>query len=281
MKLWLKPQQLARLQTENLSALTVAIRELRAERASVAEIASLERRLSPQLAANVQTEVARSGCPAGAGWSGARPWTATLVLVAGAAMIGTLKFSGDTGMAPQSASEPANDVHLSAAPGTTPASPVEPQIDLQPLAAAGAAPATTAATEPHAPSARASRLRTGTQKPAPVTAAQPAGRIAPAASGPEAELDLVQRAQAALEHRPAATLALTEQHAQTYPRGIFAQEREVLAIEALLKLARRPAALARAEEFLARYPTSPHARRVRPLLERAEAATTLSPTHHP
>jgi hypothetical protein len=87
-------------------------------------------------------------------------------------------------------------------------------------------------------------------------------------SAPEAELALLQQSQAALDHDPAAALALAEEHARDYPRGVFGQEREMLAMEALVKLRRVPAALARADRFVRDYPASPHNERVRALLER-------------
>jgi outer membrane protein assembly factor BamD (BamD/ComL family) len=95
--------------------------------------------------------------------------------------------------------------------------------------------------------------------PLPATNATPA---------PEAELALLQRSQAALDREPGAALALAEQHAREHPAGVFSQEREMLAMEALVKLRRVPAALARAERFVRDYPTSPHNERVRALLER-------------
>ena len=79
----------------------------------------------------------------------------------------------------------------------------------------------------------------------------------------------MQRTQSALDRDPSQALALAQEHAREYPNGLFAQEREVLAIEALLKLRQRAAAVARAKTFVGRYPGSAHARRVRALLERA------------
>ncbi len=98
-------------------------------------------------------------------------------------------------------------------------------------------------------------------------------RVQPArAPSPERELALLQRAQAALDHSPATVLVLTAEHERDHPKGIFTQEREILAIEALLKLGRRQAAHARAEQFVQRFAGSPHTRRVRALLERTPAS---------
>jgi hypothetical protein len=64
----------------------------------------------------------------------------------------------------------------------------------------------------------------------------------------------------------AALTALTAIGAE-FPRGALVQEREALAIEALLMTESRDEARARAEQFLARYPTSPHAAAARRALE--------------
>jgi hypothetical protein len=85
------------------------------------------------------------------------------------------------------------------------------------------------------------------------------------------ELGLLRRSQTALGNMPRRALALAEEHRRIYPNGVFAQEREVLAIEALFQLHQREAAIARATRFLAEHADSPHVRRVRSLLERAHA----------
>jgi hypothetical protein len=72
----------------------------------------------------------------------------------------------------------------------------------------------------------------------------------------------VSRAQKALRSEPALALALTSEHRQLYPRGTLAQEREVLAIEALAALGRADAASARAAAFESANPGSPYAVRV-------------------
>lgn len=73
---------------------------------------------------------------------------------------------------------------------------------------------------------------------------------------------MLQEAQDALGGSPSRALALAGEHARRFPRGMLAQEREVLAIEALARLGRRDAAQQRARRFHARWPGSSHARRV-------------------
>ena len=77
---------------------------------------------------------------------------------------------------------------------------------------------------------------------------------------------MLERAQDALKSRPREALALCDEHARAFPNGMLAQEREVIAIEALMKTGREQEARARAARFASRYPGSSHARRVDTLL---------------
>jgi hypothetical protein len=83
------------------------------------------------------------------------------------------------------------------------------------------------------------------------------------------ELTLMQRARDALQGDPKATLKLAEQHARLYPAGVFVQEREVLAINALLRQERSSAAYQRAERFIATHGSSPYAVQLRAMLATA------------
>jgi len=103
--------------------------------------------------------------------------------------------------------------------------------------------------------------------------------IQPGVPQPKLELELLTRARAALHSHPAAALELAEQHASDYPHGLFAQEREILAIEALFKQHKRSLAFARAQQFIGGYNTSPYALRIQALLEqrpRGRAAPSLA-----
>lgn len=81
------------------------------------------------------------------------------------------------------------------------------------------------------------------------------------------ELALVARAQAALARTPGAALSIVAEHERAFPHGALTQEREVVAIDALLRLNRRAEAEARAARFHQRFPGSAHGRRVDVLLE--------------
>jgi hypothetical protein len=93
-------------------------------------------------------------------------------------------------------------------------------------------------------------------------------RDVPAEDDPTAEVKLLERAQDALRSRPADALALCTEHERRFPRGMLAQEREVIAIEALVKEGRIPDATARADRFAAAHPSSTHQRRIDALLGR-------------
>ena len=84
--------------------------------------------------------------------------------------------------------------------------------------------------------------------------------------GPQAEVKLLERAQDALRSRPAEALALCTDHVKRFPSGMLVQEREVIAIEALVKTGRKDEARARADRFKARFPGSSHTRRLETLL---------------
>jgi len=67
--------------------------------------------------------------------------------------------------------------------------------------------------------------------------------------------------------RSARTLELTDEHLRDYPRGAFSEEREVLAIEALVRTGEKERARARMQRFASGFPNSTHITRIRALLE--------------
>ncbi|HET6284525.1 MAG TPA: hypothetical protein VFH73_26450 [Polyangia bacterium] len=144
-------------------------------------------------------------------------------------------------------------------------------------------PAPTGLTAPgpvaHEPAAPAPVAPAGTIAAAGVAAAAPSGADAPAVNRPplelrrrrgvpgraarrDDELKLLSRAQQALGSEPALSFALAERHRRLFPDGALAQEREVIAIEALRGLQKTNEAEARAQRFRARYPRSAHLPRV-------------------
>jgi hypothetical protein len=109
------------------------------------------------------------------------------------------------------------------------------------------------------------------QNEAPVMAesAAPAPALAPStpsvAGDLETEVHLLERARSALGADPGAALALAAEHARRFPGGALGQEREIIAVTALVALGRRPEAQARAASFLERFPGSPYRARLESL----------------
>lgn len=82
---------------------------------------------------------------------------------------------------------------------------------------------------------------------------------------PMLELQLLDQASRALASDPARALALTERHARLFPHSQLNQERELIAIEALVYSGAEQTARRRIARFLTAYPGSSHAPRVRAL----------------
>jgi hypothetical protein len=115
---------------------------------------------------------------------------------------------------------------------------------------------------------------TTTPTPAPPSAAHSVPRTLPAvpSAALAAEVDLLNRAQAAAQRRDhRETLARIAEHDRRFPAGALAQEAEVLRIAALFGVGQRAIAAARATRFLERNGDGVLAARVRSMLS-AEAA---------
>jgi hypothetical protein len=85
----------------------------------------------------------------------------------------------------------------------------------------------------------------------------------------ETEIQLLQRAQDALGSSPSKALDLVNRHVARFPRATLGQEREVIAIDALVRLGRVTEARTRAAAFAAQFPTSAHLRRLAALVPSA------------
>lgn len=97
---------------------------------------------------------------------------------------------------------------------------------------------------------------------------------------PAFELELLQRARRVLQATPARALELAEEHRESFPRGLFAEERELLAIESLLALDRRREGETRAAAFERQYPRSIHAQRLQKLMAPEEKSELSPATAH-
>lgn len=101
---------------------------------------------------------------------------------------------------------------------------------------------------------------------APAAPAKAAAK--PAAPSEGDEIALLARAHDTLSTNPAASLALCKEHEARYAGGHFAQEREAVAIEALVYLHREDEARRRLTAFETKYPTSSHRVHLESLLPR-------------
>jgi hypothetical protein len=115
---------------------------------------------------------------------------------------------------------------------------------------------------PPVTSASARDTSAATRQTSPAT---PNGTGARPAIG-KTELELLAEARQLADRDPAASLAVLEIHEQRFPHGTFEQEREVLAIEALIRLHRTDEARARGAAFAKTFPGSAHLRRIRVVL---------------
>ncbi|WP_233562509.1 hypothetical protein [Sorangium cellulosum] len=104
---------------------------------------------------------------------------------------------------------------------------------------------------------------------APVPGAEPQRQAPDAAALARDELlreaARLAEIRAALARSPEASLSLLDEHRAEFPEGRLVAERELIAIDALVRRGRADQARGRAEAFLAQFPTSPHAERVRRL----------------
>jgi hypothetical protein len=109
--------------------------------------------------------------------------------------------------------------------------------------------------------------------PAESFAPKPVQRSATAAGPSEGdEIALLARAHDALQGEPAKSLALCREHEAKFASGHFGQEREAVAIEALVKLGRRAEAQRRWSAFRDRFPTSSHRVHLESLFSTAPSA---------
>ena len=116
-------------------------------------------------------------------------------------------------------------------------------------------------TTPLAPSGPVEPAAPAPESPTP-SAASSRAVIPPAFRPAETEAEYLERARGALGKSPALALALANQHRSRFPYGVLAQEREVIAIEALKRLGRTAEAERRIGDFASRYPNSAYRKKL-------------------
>lgn len=121
--------------------------------------------------------------------------------------------------------------------------------------------------QPRSPSSRPARASHGRGAGETDTAVSVATEVASAD-----EYRLLRSARQAIGDAPARALQLTDEHRHRFARGMLAQEREAIAVEALVRLGRSSEGRVRAQAFFADYPSSPYRVRV----ERAVSASSVN-----
>lgn len=187
--------------------------------------------------------------------------TAALAIVGGAAWAITRPAAEPASVAGASQAEPEPQVRLEVpfpvdAPSATPqapvvdvvAAPIVEEIEPPPEEEAGAV-----VPEVSKPRTRKARRP---QQPAAASTQSDADRFA-------REAKLVSDARRALGSSPARALALTATAKKEIPKGMLVQEREAIAIRALVALERNKEASRRAKAFLLKFGNGPHADSVR------------------
>lgn len=176
-----------------------------------------------------------------------------------AARDGSVRAAASQTLEPKAAPAPASSPRDAVVPA---AQPLEATANAEPSPApdvpsGNAAPSTAAALpDADAPSAtRGAREAAAARSHERGTPSEPNQVEAPLAN-PETEISLLKRARETLANNPGTSFALAEEHRKTYARGRLGQEREVIAITALMRLGRPSAAHERAEQFKRTYPGS-------------------------
>ncbi|MBN9159966.1 MAG: hypothetical protein BGO98_37340 [Myxococcales bacterium 68-20] len=147
--------------------------------------------------------------------------------------------------------------HVVAAPSIPARTPTKAPVPTTP-------PAAPSEGTSEAPSEAVAAAESSTPSNVDDAIASPSPEELPSARAPsgESEVAYLRRAQAALSANPTRALALADDHPSRFPDGVLAQEREVIAIDALVKLRRTTEARARVAAFRVRYPSSAHLARV-------------------
>ena len=285
--------ELLRLRDASSSALTSALGDLSARGPDAAELASLATRLSLQgIAMTPPTSAPPTRAPSQTAWQlgltgaaavgvaawllwpttsgprvpGALPapssYTAPLVGEASSSAPGSRKSTNEAPPKQVPASPAAAEAATVSEPSAPPA-PAEHEIrQIRPSVdrtRPGAGPEATSEPLRDAPVVRRS---SNSPLPTDNSSERPTGTIAA-----PSELELLRGARLSLKGSPGEALRLAEEHRSRYPSGKLTQERELIAISALVALGHRTAALSRAAGFERAFPTSPYRKQIGELLQ--------------
>ena len=153
----------------------------------------------------------------------------------------------------------------------SPRGKASPQQSLVATEGMDPAPAPAAEAETAGPPARAESWlappRPGSRAPSNDLSPPPAATVVEEVP----EFELIDRAQRALARQPAMARRWIDEHMRRFPDGTFVQEREAVAIEALVGEGHLVEARARASQFRVRYPQSAYLRRIDAVLRGPKA----------
>jgi hypothetical protein len=270
------PIRLSDARSKSSAALRRLIREGRSELPSGARMDAVGARLGFGPTASAGGTI--HGAPKLLGATAAKVGATALLLVAGV-VAGVAALPGEARHRPLSATTTTTEprpvstlpgpIASAAPPASSPWARVPPAASNPPSAARlsskSAAPAAAPAADTGARTEAATPLPTieTTERP---TAPAPDYRAIAPAEPHDSELALLGKAQQSVGADPLRALDLVALSTRQFPSGGLAQEREVIAIEALVRLGRRSEARARAEQFAQTYPGSAHVLRVKALV---------------
>lgn len=190
---------------------------------------------------------------AGAGLSGAAKIGVLGVMVLVSAIAGVTVLRSSRDAAPMPTPSVATEPAPAPAPTSVPA--LVPTID---------PPSVSPADLPTAPSVA---LSAGSASPSTRAPGVAAGHTEPPSSVTD-EIAAFDRARSALEAGEIErAIGLLDAYERRFPAGTFAQEAEVLRVKALAAKGDRAGARRSGERFLAAHPTSPHAPRIRAIVD--------------
>jgi hypothetical protein len=273
-------QELTRLLAQETSPLASSLGALQGHGPDAAELASLASRLALQgLDVSVsQPPAARPNPWKKWGWGGLGGVSAVVVWLAlrgpapvphaTLAVAPVVEVPTASAAPAQQAASPQRTLRVAA---SRPAheGPTAELEDPAPTTASAVATAAIAAPSPLLEAPKSTTAHATVASPPAAAVPRDAGSSAPASAGalaPPSEMELLRDARLALRQSPARALELTDEHGRLYPQGKMTQEREVIAVSALVALGRRAGALSRAASFERQYPTSPYRKQIGDLL---------------
>ena len=228
-----------------------------------------------RLAARLPLEPGPSGAPpngaaaggGGAGVAGSASSTLLGIAIGAGAGVGVALLlwlaAPDVPKPPERPDAPAPVLVASAEPPSHPVSGSEPEIRV-PVSAAPNERAEASAARSAPSVAREQKVSTSPAKAVSTTGiakGSSVSGVAPAGDN-ETEASLLTRAQAQLGSNPGDALSFADRHRALFPQGNMVQEREFIAVSALVALGRKEEARSRAEAFIAAHPQSAHRRRL-------------------